>query len=186
MLFETADAVIGGESHKFENLEYLAKVLDNSPSVVCVVDGEQIEFSARVAQMLALILRATAEGETVTFAVDETLLSPEEAARTLGVSRPTVVRWINKGLLSDRRVGAHHRVPFAEVRALSQDRSNRAEWAKSRVATLNGRSTKPTPKEVFAAALAARDGDQTTLDRVRDDDLSARAAEAANAARRNP
>jgi molybdopterin-binding protein len=44
------------------------------------------------------------------------LLSPRDAARTLGVSYPTLKQWIyKKKLRSIRTAGGHHRIPASEI-----------------------------------------------------------------------
>ena len=47
--------------------------------------------------------------------VDE-LLSPRDAARSLGISYPTLKQWIyKKKLRSIRTAGGHHRIPTSEI-----------------------------------------------------------------------
>jgi excisionase family DNA binding protein len=44
------------------------------------------------------------------------LLSPRDAARSLGVSYPTLKQWIyKKKLQSIRTAGGHHRIPASEI-----------------------------------------------------------------------
>jgi molybdopterin-binding protein len=46
----------------------------------------------------------------------EELLSPRDAARSLGVSYPTLKQWIyKKKLHSIRTAGGHHRIPASEI-----------------------------------------------------------------------
>jgi molybdopterin-binding protein len=46
----------------------------------------------------------------------EELLSPRDAARSLGISYPTLKQWIyKKKLRSIRTVGGHHRIPVTEI-----------------------------------------------------------------------
>ena len=51
----------------------------------------------------------------VSVQVDE-LLSPRDAARSLGISYPTLKQWIyKKKLRSIRTAGGHHRIPTSEI-----------------------------------------------------------------------
>jgi molybdopterin-binding protein len=46
----------------------------------------------------------------------EELLNPRDAARSLGISYPTLKQWIyKKKLRSIRTVGGHHRIPVTEI-----------------------------------------------------------------------
>ena len=46
-------------------------------------------------------------------------LSPAEAAKTLGVSYPTIKQWIyRKRIRSVRTPGGHHRIPRSEITRL--------------------------------------------------------------------
>lgn len=60
---------------------------------------------------------------------DEDLMKPARAAEFLGVSRPMIYKWIDQGLLEDRRVGADHRVTAASVEKLAEDRRGADEAA---------------------------------------------------------
>ena len=64
-----------------------------------LANGEQVALSGSEAHMVAAVLD------------DEAKVSPEEATRLLGVSRPMVVRWIADGLLADEPAGQHHPDP---------------------------------------------------------------------------
>jgi excisionase family DNA binding protein len=153
----------------------LAMLLDTAVDVRLVIDGVELRLDGVTVRSLQAWVRSTnpspARG-----------LSPEEAARQLGVSRPTVVRWIREGLLPDEPVGAHHRIPADAVDELARMRRDRAKAAQLRVAGLTSEAVTPTPEDVFAAARAARAGDAAELDRLRDADLRARADAAAAAA----
>jgi excisionase family DNA binding protein len=52
----------------------------------------------------------------------ETMLSPEEVARRLGVHRYTVLRWLKKGNLPGLQIGRTWRVRWTDVEALIQHR----------------------------------------------------------------
>jgi len=81
-------------------------------TVVRRADGSETQLTAEQAQLVDLVLG------------DEETVSPEKAAALLGVSRPMVVRWIEEGLLEDRRTGSHHKIPLTSVWTLKASRAN--------------------------------------------------------------
>ncbi|GAA0306055.1 hypothetical protein GCM10009528_24110 [Kineococcus aurantiacus] len=68
---------------------------------------------------LAVALReavhALAHGEAVTLTPHEALLTTQEAADVLGVSRPTLVRLLESGALPYTKPGVHRRVRLEDV-----------------------------------------------------------------------
>jgi excisionase family DNA binding protein len=101
-----------------------------------LADGRVVPLSESTARLVAAVLD------------DDARVSPEEAARLLGVSRPMVVRWIEEGLLLDEPVGTHHRIPFASVLSLREQRRSA------------GRSS-------LELVAAAEKGDDASLARVK-------------------
>lgn len=145
--------------------------LSRAPSAAVKVGKEQLQLTRRGRGLLAKLL----EAEPATVAHVESLLSgdeqldlvsPEEAAALLGVSRPTVVRWAGIGDLTDHPVGTHHRFARVEVLKLRDQRSqaaaaNRAaaRRAREQAAATDNLDVPPTPAELIAAGQALRDGD---------------------------
>lgn len=106
---------------------------------------------------------AGVDAERVADVLADKPVSPERAAELLGVSRPTVLGWINEGLLLDLPVRKHHRVSMESIRALQERRAAAAERTQ--------------------AVLAAADrGDTAAAERV----TAARERAAARMARRSP
>jgi len=64
----------------------------------------------------ALIRRATAEGQRVIVSTETKMLTPDEAARMLMVSRSTVSRRIAAGEIKTTKVGNRNRIPYTAVR----------------------------------------------------------------------
>jgi excisionase family DNA binding protein len=74
--------------------------------------GEQSPWE----QALIKFLREAGEaGQTVMVSTETKLLSPEEAAQRLMVSRSTISRRIADGEIHALKVGNRHRIPYAEV-----------------------------------------------------------------------
>lgn len=87
-----------------------------------LADGRVVPLSESAARLVAAVLD------------DDAKVSPEEAARLLGVSRPMVVRWIDEGLLVDEPVGTHHRIPVSSVLVLRDARRDAGRVALELVA----------------------------------------------------
>lgn len=176
-----------------EEERILAALGDAHARVVVNVNDHQVELTAHGRRLLSLLLAATSDRVAAVEVLLESsvgvpaFLSPQQAASYLGVSRPTVVRWINEGLLTDRPVGAHHRVPESEVLDLVRRRDEEALAA--RVRARNDRQAliavgvdldvEPTPDEAIEAGLQARVGDAVAARSV---ELRARRAQAREAA----
>jgi len=81
-----------------------------------------IELDADDRRALRALFEARARGQRVSVIGYDSLVSPNEAARILGVSRPMVYRFIERGDLPATRVGAHWRMQTADVMDLGQRR----------------------------------------------------------------
>ena len=80
--------------------------------------------------------------------------TPTGAARLLGVSRPTVARWIKDGLLEDVPVGSDHRIPASSVRSLQHERIAAGRRA---MAVLDGSAGPEAKGRAEAARSRARE-----------------------------
>lgn len=80
-------------------------------------DGTVLDLPGPVAEALAEILEAAADGERALVVRSPEDLTTEQAAAVLGVSRPTVVRLVESGKLPARMVGTHRRLSLTDVLA---------------------------------------------------------------------
>lgn len=96
-------------------------------AVPALVDGEghRVELPRPVFEALREVVRALAAGQGVTVAPHNALLTTQEAADLLGVSRPTLVKLLIAGEIPFERRGRHRRVMLADV--LDYQRRSRAE-----------------------------------------------------------
>lgn len=84
--------------------------------------GEQVELPEPIYQVLVQVAEALAAGKAVTVAPTSTMLTTQQAADLLGVSRPTVVRIIEAGDLAAERVGNRRRLRLPDVLAYRERR----------------------------------------------------------------
>lgn len=80
-------------------------------------DGTALDLPAPVAEALAEILEAAADGERALVLRSRQTLTTEQAAAVLGVSRPTIVRMVETGRLPAHMVGTHRRLALSDVLA---------------------------------------------------------------------
>lgn len=73
--------------------------------------GELPEWLEHVA---AYVERAASAGETVTLTAKPLMLTPEQVADELGISRSTVSRKIKDGEIRAVKVGNRNRIPYEE------------------------------------------------------------------------
>lgn len=89
---------------------------------------ERVRMPASIGAAIRDLLRALRTSNHVAMIANSEELSPEEAGKILGISRPLVVRKMDAGKLPFRYVGAHRRCRLSDVLALKEeeDRRNRA------------------------------------------------------------
>jgi len=118
-----------------EERDRVREALDRAggrPRVV-TADGTVLDLPEPVAEALAEVLEAAADGERPLVLRSPDDLTTEQAADVLGVSRPTVVRLIDAGKLPARMVGTHRRVTLADVLAYRAATAERRHEALERI-----------------------------------------------------
>lgn len=73
---------------------------------------EELDAAGRPSEVLALDEILTGGGEAVFLKLRKRWYTPAEVADRVGVSRQTVVKWIERGELdAELTAGGHHRIP---------------------------------------------------------------------------
>jgi excisionase family DNA binding protein len=100
-----------------EGISELAELLATSPDgVISLKIGRRCAVvPPELAHALRETVAALAHGEAVTLTPHEALLTTQEAADVLGVSRPTLVRLLESGALPFTKPGTHRRVRLEDV-----------------------------------------------------------------------
>jgi excisionase family DNA binding protein len=83
-------------------------------------DGQTYKLSGELRNVLAHASMALSEGQAVTLEPRRAVLSTQEAADLLGVSRPTVVKLLESGDIEFTKPGRHRRVHLEDVLAYQQ------------------------------------------------------------------
>lgn len=99
------------------------------------IDGREVPLSDELKDGLRELLRHIAAGDEVDVVARPEYLSTQQAAEILRVSRPTLVKMLDEGLIRYERPGTHRRIPkealeeylAAEVEVRKQALENLAE-----------------------------------------------------------
>jgi excisionase family DNA binding protein len=101
---------------------------------------QQDEFvlvPARVAQMFAHILNQFAQGKAVTIVPNEAMLTTQDAADFLNVSRPFLIKLLGEHDVLIQKVGNRRKIPFTEVQRLKEILQTNSREALTELAKLD-------------------------------------------------
>lgn len=93
-----------------------------SPPKLVFEDGRQGELPPSVLRVLPFALHHVARGDAFALIPETKMLTTNEAARMLNVSRPFLVQLLSKGEIKFTKVGAHHRLVLGDVLEYKQRR----------------------------------------------------------------
>jgi len=85
-------------------------------------EGASTTVSPELAEALLALVSRIARGEEVTVLASEALLTTQQAADLLNVSRPFVSKLLQEGVIPFVQVGAHRRIRVADLAAYKAKR----------------------------------------------------------------
>ncbi|MHB0835866.1 excisionase family DNA-binding protein [Corynebacterium sp. HMSC05D03] len=87
------------------------------PAALVGPDGQTVKLPEEAFSVLADVVRAMRQGKAITLAPVDQLLTTQEAADFLGISRPTLVKKLEDGSIEFERTtgGKHRRVRLVDV-----------------------------------------------------------------------
>ncbi|MDP1711555.1 MAG: excisionase family DNA-binding protein [Candidatus Nanopelagicaceae bacterium] len=91
--------------------------------------GEQVQLPEEFYQVLVQVVEVMKNGMAVTVAPQAAMLTTQEAANIIGISRPTLISLLEKGLIEFELVGRHRRISIDQVlkyRAARKEQQYRA------------------------------------------------------------
>lgn len=104
-------------------------------SAELVVEGRRYRLSPRALKVVVEIVDSLEAGDDVVVTRAKPLLSTQEAANILGISRPSLVRLLDEGLIPfERPAGVHRRVPRAAIEAYLKEAPARRAAALAQMA----------------------------------------------------
>ncbi len=100
--------------------------LDN-PEIKIEESSEKIKIPLNALKLLATILKATSQGQTMSLVPNTKEMTTQEAAEFLGCSRPHFVKLLEKGTIPFTMIGKHRRVSFQDIVGYKNDRKLKQE-----------------------------------------------------------
>jgi excisionase family DNA binding protein len=113
--------------------------------------GEERSLDADLMEAIFWLMTNVDQSASVVVAGADDRVSPSEAAKMLGVSRPFVMNLVEEGQLPDFPVGTHHRIPITSVLALRDAKTDAGYRA---MAVLQAAGDDPVAAERVAVARA--------------------------------
>lgn len=102
-----------------ESLDDLAAFLDTKAAeksgVLIEAGGDSAILPSEICDALRTVVQALAQGMAVTITPHHQRVTTQKAAEILGVSRPTLVRMLNDGLIPFEQPGKHRRLLLRDV-----------------------------------------------------------------------
>lgn len=102
--------------------------------------GEHMVLPRAILEVLSDVVNAMAQGQAVIIAPVHQLLTTQEAADLLGISRPTFVKLLEKGEIPYERPGRHRRVRLVDVLDYRNRRSTQRRAALDRMVEIAEKS----------------------------------------------
>lgn len=87
--------------------------------------GERIELPGSVFQVLKEAVGFMSHGQTITLVPDNQAVTTQQAADMLGMSRPTLVKLLESGIVAYHRVGNQRRLILRDVREFAKKRDQK-------------------------------------------------------------
>ncbi len=122
-------------------LERAGRQAPSQTPAIVDVDGQRTEIPPAMVDVLRQVAESLSHGLGVTVAPLNAMMTTQEAADFLGISRPTFVRILERGEIPMERPGRHRYVRLSDLLAYQERlRSERAEAldAMAREAESNG------------------------------------------------
>lgn len=100
--------------------ELMNAVTDDEHAYLVSSQGERVALPPEVFHVLREAVNAMAQGKAVTIAPHDTVMTTQEAADYLGVSRPTLVKLLEQELIPFTQPNRHRRVRLDDLVAYQQ------------------------------------------------------------------
>ena len=131
------------DAHERDELAALAELISTAVPELLGPSGRRVTLSGPVRDVLVQVVATLRAGNAVTVGPFPTLLTTQQAADLLGVSRPTLIKMLDDGKIAYERPAGHRRLQLEDVLAYRARR--RAEREQSRLRTSASTTTSHSP-----------------------------------------
>jgi excisionase family DNA binding protein len=100
-------------------------------------DGVAEDISVEIYAVLREVFQHLKDGQAISLIPDDTLLTTQQAAEILNISRPYLYRLLDADEIPFVRVGTHRKLRLADVEALRERRRTESRKALNAIAALN-------------------------------------------------
>ena len=100
-------------------------------------DGVAEDIPVEIYAVLRQVLQHLKDGQAISLIPDDTLLTTQQAAEILNISRPYLYRLLDAGEIPFIPVGTHRKLRLADVEALRERRRDESRKALNAIAALN-------------------------------------------------
>ncbi|WP_204101987.1 MULTISPECIES: helix-turn-helix domain-containing protein [Spirulina sp. CCY15215] len=107
-----------------EDLVRFTQLLEKAHPKLMGMDGEEIPLPESIYKVLRQVTPLLTQGKGVTILPQEHLLTTQEAANLLNISRPHLYKLLDRGDILFTKIGSHRRVKTEDVLSYRQKRDN--------------------------------------------------------------
>lgn len=118
------DEPIAAPKKERRGIEAVVEIAEHAAGLRLVApDGSEVQLPESLRTVLTQASRQLLRGSRVSLVALQTLLTTQQAAELLSVSRPYLIRLLDRGELSFEFVGTHRRIQIEDVLRYRQKRS---------------------------------------------------------------
>lgn len=110
-------------------LDAAEALLRSGDEVALAARGETVALPPELRQLLADVVQTMRRGQAVTLAPLGQQLTTQQAADLLGISRPTLIKLLEQGLIPYETPGRHRRLRLSDVLTFQQMRRSEQQRA---------------------------------------------------------
>jgi excisionase family DNA binding protein len=120
------ETVVRAESSELGQIsalrDHIEAMLQGPHTYLVGPGGEQIELPPSAVEALKVVIDALMRGQSVTLLSQDKELTSQVAADMLNVSRPHLIKLLDRGEIPFHRVGSHRRITLEDVLAYRERR----------------------------------------------------------------